>query len=606
MGNRVRFEKTKNQTIVELAEYTYNASNQMLRETSYNVKKHSIITYRYDKDGNRVAETGMLGSKKVDRSYLYSVENRLKAVYNGKELLMAAAYDGDGNRIFQLNYNRKDEYGSQNRSGILFPLPQKAGELERELMELVQMPEYGNNYELMEYVNDINRQHTEVLMERNINGDLESAYSYGLNRLSRDWVTNEVSYYHYDPRGSVTGVTDQNAVLWHTYRYEPFGNISFGKPQHTNVYAYNGESYNPNTQSQFLRGRFYDTVLGNFYSEDRYLGNVFDPLSLNRYNYSKSNPLHYKDPSGHMLLPLTMLSGAMLQTVNPPRGVASELTIARTMNITPRAGSILNLPPGESRLQELAREISSLTNQYVGEANRQERENTLKEIIDQVETMSTMLCGEPKEKTKVLTDYRTDLLRLLGYYKGPGNITKQQLEQMIKPYSDGGISLNAKVEDLDTINDILKKYGFDTPEKMKHFFAQVAHESKVGPIEKYNGNSPEEYFAERDFRTEYGNNAKGDGSKYRGAGYIQLTWKSTYQAFANYVGDQDIVNKGAAYVAENYAWEAAGWFWQEYKGINTLIDNGATVKDVTKKVNGGSNGLDERISFYDRLGTIIK
>ncbi|GLC78242.1 RHS repeat-associated core domain-containing protein [Lacrimispora brassicae] len=58
-------------------------------------------------------------------------------------------------------------------------------------------------------------------------------------------------------------------------------------------------SYNPNLESQYLRARYYDTTLGSFYSEDRYLGNVLDPLSLNRYNYVKSSPLNYTDPTGH-------------------------------------------------------------------------------------------------------------------------------------------------------------------------------------------------------------------------------------------------------------------------------------------------------------------
>jgi len=305
VGNRIRFaiEKDKdglNIHPIHREEYTYNASNQMLRKTVYHGKNCSVIHYRYDKDGNRIAQTGKLGKDQVDVSYLYSVENRLKAVYNGKELLMAAAYDGDGNRIFQLNYHEKDDHGSQNRSGILFPVPQKAGRLEQELMGLIKTPEDEKNYELIEYVNDINREHTEVLMELNVNGKIEHAYSYGVNRLSSDRFTKEVSYYHYDPRGSVTGVTDENAVLWQSYRYEPYGNLSYGKPRFANVYAYNGESYNPNIESQYLRARYYDTTLGNFYSEDRYLGNVLDPLSLNRYNYCKCSPLNYVDPSGNM------------------------------------------------------------------------------------------------------------------------------------------------------------------------------------------------------------------------------------------------------------------------------------------------------------------
>ena len=307
VGNRIRFEVEWDRDAgnIHWEEYTYNASNQMLRKTIHHGKNHSVIFYCYDKDGNRIATKGTSGKKQVDMSYLYSVENRLKAVYNGKELLMAAAYDGDGNRIFQLNYHEKDDRGSQNRSGILFPVPQKTGRLEQDLMKLIKDPEDAKNYELIEYVNDINREHAEVLMELNVNGKIEHAYSYGPKRLSRDGFTKEVSYYHYDPRGSVTGVTDENGVLWQAYQYEPYGNLSYGKPRFGNVYAYNGESYHANTESQYLRARYFDTTLGNFYTEDRYLGNVLDPLSLNRYNYCKSNPVSYIDPSGHY----TMVEG---------------------------------------------------------------------------------------------------------------------------------------------------------------------------------------------------------------------------------------------------------------------------------------------------------
>jgi predicted chitinase len=191
----------------------------------------------------------------------------------------------------------------------------------------------------------------------------------------------------------------------------------------------------------------------------------------------------------------------------------------------------------------------------------------------------------------------------------PGDlITRQQLELMMRPYNKdgtGGISLKANIEDLDEINRVLKKYNIDSAEKARHFFAQVSHESKVGMIEKYNGNSAEEYFADRDFRTEYGHNAKGDGAKYRGAGYMQLTWKSTYQDFADFIGDQNVVLYGASYVAEHYSWESAGWFWDNYKSLNIKIENGTTVKEVTRVINGGSNGLEERTNFYERLKTIL-
>jgi len=101
----------------------------------------------------------------------------------------------------------------------------------------------------------------------------------------------------------VSGLTDSEGMLCQSYRYDPFGGIDFGKPQYNNVYAYNAESYNGNTEHQYLRARYYDTDTADFITEDSYLGKINDPLTLNRYNYVKSSPLNYTDPSGH--IPLT-------------------------------------------------------------------------------------------------------------------------------------------------------------------------------------------------------------------------------------------------------------------------------------------------------------
>lgn len=71
------------------------------------------------------------------------------------------------------------------------------------------------------------------------------------------------------------------------------------EPEHRNIYGYNAEFYDPNIESQYLRARYYDVPNGNFLTEDSYLGDIKDPLSLNQYNYVKSSPPNYTDPSGH-------------------------------------------------------------------------------------------------------------------------------------------------------------------------------------------------------------------------------------------------------------------------------------------------------------------
>ena len=111
--------------------------------------------------------------------------------------------------------------------------------------------------------------------------------------------TGWTGYYTYDPRGSVSGVTDADGGLWASYRYNATRKMTFGEPEYNQIYGYNAESYNPMLELQYLRARYYDVERGNFLTEDTYLGDISDPLTLNRYNYVKSNPLNYIEPSGH-------------------------------------------------------------------------------------------------------------------------------------------------------------------------------------------------------------------------------------------------------------------------------------------------------------------
>ncbi|KZE40469.1 hypothetical protein AV540_25735, partial [Brevibacillus parabrevis] len=153
------------------------------------------------------------------------------------------------------------------------------------------------------------------------------------------------------------------------------------------------------------------------------------------------------------------------------------------------------------------------------------------------------------------------------------------------------------------LNQTLNKFEINTPERIRHFLAQVMVESDLGRATVEYG--PDSYFNKYDGRTDLGNTLPGDGPKYRGAGYIQLTGKANYQQFADFMGDQKIVQEGYSYVSKNYAWESAGYFWGK-RSFNALIDEGATVKQVTFRVNGGYNHLAERMKYYSLARKIIK
>ena len=381
MGNRTYMEKTLNGTVVEWHRYEYNESNQLISEKLYNGKKTTSLAYTYDADGNRISENGRIGTDKVNKTYEYSVENRLAAVHDGDELLLAAAYDGDGNRVFLLNYNlhtdddwkgnsgngngnNKDNSGSgnngkgnsgnngngngngkgkgnnkknsksggtddagygnatnaeennsQNQCGILFPVQEEVSATEADLIARIKTTGKEKNYELIEYLNDVNREHAEVLVEQNINGKTDTSYIYGaeinggFDRISLDRFDGSTGYYLYDSRGSVSGITNEEGQVYQSYRYSVTGEITFGAPQYENEYTYNGESYNPNIQSQYLRARYYCVVTATFLTEDSYLGNQTEPLTLNRYNYCVSSYLNYTDPSGNEVEVLESLKG---------------------------------------------------------------------------------------------------------------------------------------------------------------------------------------------------------------------------------------------------------------------------------------------------------
>lgn len=153
--------------------------------------------------------------------------------------------------------------------------------------------------------------------------------------------------------------------------------------------------------------------------------------------------------------------------------------------------------------------------------------------------------------------------------------------------------------EIEELNACLAKFDITTPQRIKHFLSQTAHESGGGRYKEELA-SGEDY----EYRNDLGNTQPGDGKKYKGAGYIQLTGRANYQSFANYIKDPKVMD-GVKYVAEKYPMTSAGYWWFN-NGMNALCDSGASVKEVTKRVNGGYNGLTDREHYYGRCEQVIK
>ena len=174
----------------------------------------------------------------------------------------------------------------------------------RQIIETAKVPNTGNGpmhfipaYDLMYYVNDVNRENTEVLtLGSRYNSD--TSFVYGQQRLYADHE-GESETYLYDGRGSVVQLLKDGAVT-QEYAYDAYGYINadeFGIQ--APFYGYNGEEQNPFTGLQYLRARYYAPQNGGFITQDSFSGVLDDALTQNRYTYAGNNPVNNIDPSGH-------------------------------------------------------------------------------------------------------------------------------------------------------------------------------------------------------------------------------------------------------------------------------------------------------------------
>ena len=192
-----------------------------------------------------------------------------------------------------------------------------------------------------------------------------------------------------------------------------------------------------------------------------------------------------------------------------------------------------------------------------------------------------------------IEQYRTsaedgDTVQLGSHY-----VSKDQLAAIWK--CDPNLIANYEIDEL---NLCLAKYEITTPQRIRHFLSQTAHESGGGRYKKELA-SGEAY----EFREDLQNDEVGDGPKYKGAGYLQTTGKYNYSRLSAYLDDPQVMN-GVDYVAENYPFTSAGYWWMDNR-MNEFIDDGADVIAVTKRVNGGTNGLADRQQYYDTCMEVI-
>ncbi len=206
-------------------------------------------------------------------------------------------------------------------------------------------------------------------------------------------------------------------------------------------------------------------------------------------------------------------------------------------------------------------------------------------------------------------------------------LTSEQLKR-IMPRADANKWLKP-------LNDAMREWEIDTPQRMASFLAQIAHES--GQLKRLQENLsysakrmcqvwpsrfPDEAFAcayernpERLANRVYsgrmgnGNEASGDGWRYRGRGLIQLTGRSNYASCSKAL-EVDLVANPDALLESDVAARSAGWYWYS-RGLNELADHEAGADDdedfieITRLITGGKIGLQERIKMWDEARDVL-
>ena len=177
---------------------------------------------------------------------------------------------------------------------------------------------------------------------------------------------------------------------------------------------------------------------------------------------------------------------------------------------------------------------------------------------------------------------------------------------------------------------IVTKYNIDKPLRLAHFMAQIAHESgnfkfvvenlnyssegllKIFPkyfnaqnVGQYARNA--EKIGSRVYANRMGNGdeASKEGFKFRGRGYLQLTGKDNYSAFSKFIGEDCVANPDL--VATKYPMDSAIWFFDKNK-LWEICDKGAgndVITLVTKRINGGSHGISDRISKFNTFNSLL-
>lgn len=151
----------------------------------------------------------------------------------------------------------------------------------------------------------------------------------------------------------------------------------------------------------------------------------------------------------------------------------------------------------------------------------------------------------------------------------------------------------------------MKEFDIDTPARAAAFLAQVAHESgEFRFMEEIWGPTPAQrrYEPVSSVAQSLGNTQPGDGKRFKGRGPIQVTGRANYRVFGDALG-VDLVGNPPLAATNDVGFRTAGLYWKK-RGLNQLADQ-QLFESITRRINGGLNGLADRVRYYERAKAVL-
>lgn len=213
-----------------------------------------------------------------------------------------------------------------------------------------------------------------------------------------------------------------------------------------------------------------------------------------------------------------------------------------------------------------------------------------RKTLDCIEAFEKAVMGLPESDALVVPGDATVAELLAGLPAGP---TKDKLAIVLPLATKSRIELN-----FEPLKTGMVKYGITSPLQIAHFIAQLGHESmsflyteEIASGAAYEG------------RSDLGNTHAGDGRRYKGRGLIQLTGRANYAAYSKFAGIDYVAQPERLSTDPVVAVDVSCWFWKD-RGVDRLAEMD-DAKAVTKRINGGFNGLDDRLQNLKRAKAVL-